>query len=109
VDRGDDLRERLVAQRPLALALAAGFVIEIALAVRTGIGFATKGPAGFEAVNDPGNAQAVAKVLFRDYFLPFEVTSVLLIIAAIATMVLGQRKARAVTQAELEAIETTGP
>jgi hypothetical protein len=33
---------------------------------------------------------------------------VLLIIAAIATMVLGQRKARAVTQAELEAMEATG-
>ncbi len=29
VDRGDDLRERLVAQRPLALVLGAGFVIEI--------------------------------------------------------------------------------
>jgi NADH:ubiquinone oxidoreductase subunit 6 (subunit J) len=55
-------------------------------------------------VNDPGNAQAVARVLFHDYFLPFEVTSVLLIIAAVATMALGQRKARAVTQAELEAL-----
>jgi NADH-quinone oxidoreductase subunit J len=108
VDRGDDLRERLVAQRPLALTLAAGFVIEIALAVRTGIGFAAKAPDGFDAVNDPGNAQAVAKILFRDYFLPFEVTSVLLIIAAVATMVLGQRKARAVTQAELEAMQA-GP
>src|SRR5688500_17933866 len=42
VDRGDDLRERLLAQRPLALALGAGFVIEIVLAVRAGIGFATK-------------------------------------------------------------------
>ena len=89
VDRGDDLRERLVAQRPLALALAAAFVIEVTLAVRAGIGFATKAPDGFDAVNDPGNAQAVARVLFRDYFLPFEVTSVLLIIAAVATMVLG--------------------
>ena len=104
VDRGDDLRERLMAQRPLALALAAAFVIEVTLAVRAGIGFATKAPDGFDAVNDPGNAQAVARVLFRDYFLPFEVTSVLLIIAAVATMVLGHRKARAVTQAELEAM-----
>ena len=68
-------------------------MIEIALAVRAGIGFCAKAPAGFDAVNDPGNAQAVAKVLFRDYFFPFEVTSVLLIVAAIATMVLGQRKA----------------
>jgi NADH-quinone oxidoreductase subunit J len=108
VDRGDDLRERLVAQRPLALGLGAAFVIGISVAVRAGIGFATKAPDGFGAVNDPGNAQAVARVLFHDYFLPFEVTSVLLIIAAVATMVLGQRKARAVTQAELEAMQA-GP
>ena len=109
VDRGDDLRERLFAQRPLALALGAGFVIEIVLAVRAGIGFATKAPAGFDAVNDPGNTQAIAKVLFRDYFFPFEATSILLIVAAVAAMVLGQRKARAVTQAELEAMREMGP
>jgi NADH-quinone oxidoreductase subunit J len=102
VDRGDDFRERLVAQRPLAIALAVGFVIEIVLAVRAGIGFATKAPEGFDAVNRPGNAQAVARVLFREYFFPFEATSILLIVAAIAAMVLGQRRARAVTQAELE-------
>jgi NADH-quinone oxidoreductase subunit J len=104
VDREDELRERLVAQRPLALALAVGFVVEIALAVRTGIGFATKAPPGFDAVNEPGNAQALARVLFRKYFFPFEATSILLIVAAIAAMVLAQRKARAVTQAELEAM-----
>jgi NADH-quinone oxidoreductase subunit J len=102
VDQGDDLRERLVAQRPLAIALAVGFVIEIVLAVRVGIGFTTKAPQGFDAVNQPGNAQAVARVLFREYFFPFEATSILLIVAAIAAMVLGQRRGRAVTQAELE-------
>ena len=42
-------------------------------------------------------------MLFRDYFFPFEVTSILLIVAAIATMVLAQRRVRAVTQAELVA------
>jgi NADH-quinone oxidoreductase subunit J len=104
IDRGDDLRERLVAQRPLALALAAAFVLEIFFAIRAGIGFSARAPAGFDAVNEPGNAQAVARILFRDYFFPFEVTSILLIVAAIAAMVLGQRKARAVTQAELEAM-----
>jgi NADH-quinone oxidoreductase subunit J len=108
VDRGDDLRERLVAQRPLALALGAGFVIEIVLAVRAGVGFAAKTPTGFDAVNEPGNTQALAKILFRNYFFPFEATSILLIVAAIAAMVLGQRKARAVTQAEFEAMAETG-
>ena len=54
-------------------------------------------------MNDPANIQALAKVLFTQYFFPFEVTSVLLIVAAIAAMVLANRKARAITQAELEA------
>jgi NADH-quinone oxidoreductase subunit J len=103
VDRGVDVRERLLGQRGLAVLLAAGFVAELFFALRAGIGFATKAPEGFDVVNEPGNTQAVAEVLFRDYFFPFEVTSILLIIAAISAMVLAQRKARVVTQAELDA------
>jgi len=63
--------------------------------------FATHAPEGFDLLQPAGNAQAVAEVLFRDYFFPFEATSILLIVAAIAAMVLAQRKVRAVTQAEL--------
>ncbi len=103
VDRGDSVHEPLLGQRALAVILGVGFVLEIGLAVRAGIGFATRAPQGFDAVNEGGNAQALATVLFRDYFFPFEVTSVLLIVAAIAAMVMGQRKAKAVTQAEIEA------
>jgi NADH-quinone oxidoreductase subunit J len=102
VDREDDLRERLFAQRPLALLLGVGFVVEVFLAVRAGIGLSAKAPAGFQ-VNRAGNVQALARVLFRDYVFPFEVTSVLLLVAAIAAMVLAQRKAPVVTQAELDA------
>jgi NADH-quinone oxidoreductase subunit J len=40
--------------------------------------------------------RAVARVLFTDYLFPFEVTSVLLIVAAIAAMVMTRRKARGV-------------
>ena len=103
VDRGDTLKERLVGQRPAAIALGLAFVLEVFFAVRAGVGFATKAPDGFEAVNAGGNTRALAKVLFRDYFFPFEVTSVLLIIAAIAAMVLAQRKSKAITQAEASA------
>ena len=94
VDKELSLRERLVAQRPVALFVGAGIALEVFVAVRAGVGFAAKGPVAFdETVNRGGNAQAVARVLFRDYFLPFEVTSVLLIIAAVAAMVLAQRRA----------------
>jgi NADH-quinone oxidoreductase subunit J len=103
VDRGDDLRERLVAQRPLAIALGAGVALELFFAFRAGVGLSLKAPPDFaERVNVGGNAQALAKLLFRQYFFPFEVTSILLIVAAIAAMVLGQRRARVLTQAEIE-------
>jgi len=96
------VRERLLVQRPLAFILGAGFVVELALAIRAGVGFATKVPDTFTA-NEGGNTQALAKVLFGQYFFPFEVTSILLLVAAIAAMVLAHRKARAVTQAEIDA------
>jgi NADH-quinone oxidoreductase subunit J len=102
VDSADIRTERLFLQRPLAIVLAGAFLLEIGLAVRAGVGFATKAPEGFDALQPAGNAQAVADVLFREYFFPFEVTSILLIIAAIATMVLAQRRVRSVTQAELD-------
>ena len=104
VDREEDLRERLIGQRPVAVILGLAVVAEIAAAIRAGVGLSARAPAGFDAVNAGGNTQALAKVLFTRYLLPFEVTSVLLIVAAIAAMVLAQRTARAVTQAELDAI-----
>ncbi len=104
VDREEDLRERLIGQRPVAVALGLAVAVEVAVAIRAGVGLSTKAPAGFDAVNAGGNTQALARVLFTKYLVPFELTSVLLIVAAIAAMVLAQRRARAVTQEELDAI-----
>ena len=101
VDRIDVRSERLWLQRPIAIVLAVGFVLEVATALRAGIGFSTHAPDGFNLLQPAGNTQAVAQVLFQNYFFPFEATSILLIVAAIAAMVLAQRKVRAVTQAEL--------
>ena len=103
VDGEEPVRDRLAAQKPVAIALGVAFVAEFAAAIHASIGFAAKAPAGFDKVNAGGNPQAVAKVLFDQYFFPFEVTSILLIVAAIAAMVLAQRKAPAITQAEIDA------
>jgi NADH-quinone oxidoreductase subunit J len=103
VDRDENLAERLRWQRPAAILLGVGLLVEIAAAVHAGVGFATKAPAHFdEAVNRGGNPAALSRVLFRAYFLPFEVTSVLLIVAAIAAMMLAHRRPRAITLAERE-------
>jgi NADH-quinone oxidoreductase subunit J len=104
VDRQEPLVERLRGQRVMAIVLGTGIAIELIVAIRAGIGFATKAPANFdETVNRGGNAEALARVLFREYFFPFEVTSVLLIVAAIAVVVLASRQRRAITRAEAAA------
>ncbi len=50
------------------------------------------GPFTPERVNEVGNTQVVARVLFTDYVFPFEIASVLLFIAIIGAVVLAKRK-----------------
>jgi NADH-quinone oxidoreductase subunit J len=103
VDREEILTERIRWQRPAAVLMGIGVFAELLVALRAGVGFATKGPTAFdETVNRGGNAQALARTLFRNYFFPFEATSVLLIVAAVAAMVLAHRHRRAITRAEQE-------
>jgi NADH-quinone oxidoreductase subunit J len=90
VDRREALVETIRGQRVWAIALGVLLIAEIAAAVRLGVGAAAAGnlPPG------RGSVQDVARSLFTDYVFPFEVTSILLIVAAIAAMVLARRKAR---------------
>jgi NADH-quinone oxidoreductase subunit J len=89
VDRMEDLNEKHPA--PLvaaifALLLAGGLL----LVLRYGFGGAEF--ADLAVPNRPGNVQALGRLLFRRYVFPFEFTSVLLIVAAIAGMVLGRSR-----------------
>src|SRR3989442_460908 len=90
VDRPVPLTERIRGQRWIALVLGVGVTVEIALAVRFGIGFGHGKLAPLP--NQGGNVRALAGVLFNSYFFPFEVTSVLLIVAAIGAMLHGTRR-----------------
>jgi NADH-quinone oxidoreductase subunit J len=91
VDRSDSLVETLRAQRPAALLLGLAFA---------GLLGAGVGPAiwdmpsrGIEAANgDGGNVLGIARLLFTDYVFAFEVTSALLIVAAVGAMVLAHKE-----------------
>ena len=86
------LRDQVKAQPVLAGLLGVGLVVEVILALRIGVGFHRRALPAFAAVNRGGNVRALASVLFKQYFFPFEVTSVLLIVAAIGAVVHGRRK-----------------
>jgi NADH-quinone oxidoreductase subunit J len=104
VDRDESLLERLKGQRVIGVTLGVGIAVELIVAIRAGVGFATEGAGNFDTVaNRGGNAAALSRVLFRQYFFPFEVTSVLLIVASIAVVLLASRRRRAVTRADAAA------
>jgi NADH-quinone oxidoreductase subunit J len=86
-DSADSVVETLRGQRVAATVLGVGF----AGLVGAGIARATEDlpVVGLDAVQgDQGNIPAIAESLFTDYLLAFEVTSALLITAAVGAMVL---------------------
>jgi len=52
----------------------------------------TRGKFTPEQVTAVGNTQVVARLLFTDYLLPFEITSILLLVAIVAAIVLAKRQ-----------------
>ena len=95
IDRREALIEPLPGQRPLALGLGALLAAEIIYVVWRGIDLAEGVGANSQALDqintDPGNVQALARLLFSRYLLPFEATSILLVVAIVGVMVLARR------------------
>jgi NADH-quinone oxidoreductase subunit J len=77
-----------VAQKIGGIVLA-GFV---ALIMIHGFSLAKLPPAGKADVVGLGNTETIARALFTDYLLPFEVTSVLLLVAIVGAVVLAKSK-----------------
>jgi NADH-quinone oxidoreductase subunit J len=99
VDRREVLIEPLSGQRPLAVGLGALLAVEIMYVANQGfqllLGLGPQGDINLQRINeDPGNVVAIARTLFGRYLLPFEVTSVLLVVAIVGTMVLARRISR---------------
>jgi NADH-quinone oxidoreductase subunit J len=90
VDRREALVEPIRGQRVLAIGLGILLVAAVATAIVLGVG--VSGPPGAPAGGD--NVRSVGRLLFSESVFPFEVTSILLIVAAVAAMVLARRTGR---------------
>ncbi len=85
VDRAESLEERLPLQRQLAVGFGVAFLILIML---IGGNAWVTAPASGEEAN--GTVEAIADILFTEWILPFEVTTLLLIIAAVGAVALAR-------------------
>jgi len=90
VDRAEDLTiEPLKLQRPVAIVLGAGVTVLVAGAVVRGAD--TLGRETNASAPGDSNIRALARSLYSDHVLAFELTSVLLIVAVAGTVVLTRR------------------
>ena len=97
VDRAEDLRtEPLVAQRSLAALVGVGLLTLLLTAVIRGSDVLTVRGRGLatqlEAENGDANIAQLARSVFGDYVVAFELTSVLLVVAVVGTVLLARRR-----------------
>ena len=98
VDKAEDLHvEPFRVQRPVAVVVGVAMVSLVGLAViasreRT-IATSVPSDAVVDALADPadGNVRAIARDVFSDHVLAFELTSVLLVIAVVGTVILARK------------------
>ncbi|HKI40222.1 MAG: NADH-quinone oxidoreductase subunit J [Mycobacterium sp.] len=100
VDSAESLKETLHGQRVAAVVVGVGFGMLLLAAIGH---VATGGFAGLTAANANGNVEGLAALIFSRYLWAFELTSALLITAAVGAMVLAHRERfeRRKTQREL--------
>lgn len=104
VDASDSFVETLKGQRVLAVILALGFAGLLISAIVNGSGsFAPTGSLEVANAEFGGNVQGIAHLIFTRYVVAFEVTSALLIVAALGAMMLTfrERYKRKVSQEEM--------
>lgn len=82
---GEASPTKLPHQRPAGLVLAAAFLALLAAVVTL-----PEGPAAAPVGPEFGTAQAVGRMLFTTYVLPFELASMVLIVGIVAAVVLGR-------------------
>ncbi len=98
VDNAEDLRiEPFKVQRPVAVVVGAGLLAMIGMAIivsrKATVPVVTQSQAVQDAALEPhdGNIKALARDVFSDHVLAFELTSVLLVIAVVATVMLARK------------------
>jgi NADH-quinone oxidoreductase subunit J len=92
---GGDKIPNLKSQIPkiyLAIALAVVLLVEVGYVVVSGTLTGTQGSDTPKAIASVGNVQAIGRLLFTDYLLPFELAAVLLLIGIVGAVVLAKKK-----------------
>lgn len=89
---GEDGGDRLFMQKRTSTFLGGTLFVVIGLVIKSSFFNGTKGIYTPEVLSKVDNTELVGKLLFTEYLLPFEITSVLLFAAVLGTIVLAKKK-----------------
>jgi NADH-quinone oxidoreductase subunit J len=109
VDRTtDELRtETLKGQRPAAAILGIVALVELVLITRVNFMVGQQSVAG-AIVTDQSNVEQLGRSVFTRYLFPFEITSVLLVIAVVGAVLLARKPKAALESTSQNSSESTG-
>jgi len=88
----EKMREKHPLQKAFGIAIASFLLLTLGSVVATGVIYGTKGVQTDAKVSAIGNTKAVASLLFTDWVLPFEITSILLLAAIVGAIVLSKKE-----------------
>ncbi len=90
--RTEELGRRAHPYWPALVLVVAGLAAVFVLLLSRSLFQGTPDQYSIALVQEAGNAQLVSQVLYRDYYLPFEVASVILLVAMIGAVLLARRR-----------------
>ncbi len=92
VSASEESKNALPFQRIPAIVMGIVLLVSIGLILKSKLPQGKQGEYTSAYVNTIGNTKLIGNLLFTDYLLPFEVTSILLFVAAIGAIMLAKRK-----------------
>jgi NADH-quinone oxidoreductase subunit J len=89
----EETPNKLVSRLPVAVGLSMAFLVGLGVMALSSLGYTTSSAGVAQPATGNGNIEAIGASLFTQYLLPFELVSLLLLVAMVAAMVLAKRRA----------------
>jgi len=86
------IEKRFINRWPLSLIVGLGLMLFVILVVKEMRVFAPLGPYSIDVIQSEGGIMSIGKVLYTEYLLPFEIVSLILLVAIIGAVVLAKRR-----------------
>ncbi len=87
-----ETERRFLGMWPVGVLIAIGLMLSSVSILRRIDIFPSPGPYGVERIQTEGNIMTVGRVLYTKYLLPFEIVSLILLVAIIGAVVLAKKK-----------------